>query len=391
MLSRPGQAESHPIRFPLAVSPDRRRIVGADGEPVLIQGDAAWSLIANTTFDEAREYLDDRESKGFSAVIVSLIEYLFAKNPPRNLAGVEPFTTPGDFRTPNEEYMRHAERVLQLAADRNLIVFLTPAYLGYPNANFPGYHGQSEGWYEEVLANGVAGCRAWGDYLAQRFGRFDNVIWQLGGDRNPGAATDGLTAMAAGLRAGGVTNLFTSHVFPECSPLDQPGLEWVDINLTYTYNIVHRQLIADWRRDPVFPTLLIESSYEGEHDASELQIRRQAYWSVLCGGNGHCMGNKPLWLFGTGWQEAMNRQASWDMARFGQFFRALPWAELVPDIDAKVAVAGLGEERGLDRVTAAATPDGGLAVAYLPVKRALTINPAALRGPSVAVSWYEPA
>ena len=30
-----------PARFPLAVSPDRRRLLDADGRPFLIQGDAA--------------------------------------------------------------------------------------------------------------------------------------------------------------------------------------------------------------------------------------------------------------------------------------------------------------------------------------------------------------
>ena len=101
------------VRLPLRLSPDRRRILDADGNAVLLQGDAAWSLIANTTLDEARFYIEDRRRKGFNTLIVSLIEYCFAQDPPRNLAGDEPFTTPGDFRTPNEAYMAHAERVLE--------------------------------------------------------------------------------------------------------------------------------------------------------------------------------------------------------------------------------------------------------------------------------------
>jgi hypothetical protein len=63
------------IRLPLRLSPDRRRILDADGNAVLLQGDAAWSLIANTTLDEARFYIEDRRRKGFNTLIVSLIEY----------------------------------------------------------------------------------------------------------------------------------------------------------------------------------------------------------------------------------------------------------------------------------------------------------------------------
>ena len=98
------------IRLPLRLSPDRRRILDADGNAVLLQGDAAWSLIANTTLDEARFYIEDRRRKGFNTLIVSLIEYCFAQNPPRNLAADEPFTTPGDFRTPNGGYGSMQER-----------------------------------------------------------------------------------------------------------------------------------------------------------------------------------------------------------------------------------------------------------------------------------------
>ena len=147
----------------------------------------------------------------------------------------------------------------------------------------------------------------------------------------------------------------------------------------------------DWQRDPAWPFFLIESTYEGEHNASELQIRRQAYWSVLCGGNGHCMGNKPIWLFGDGWEDALDLPGSVAMARWGAFFRALPWAELVPDLGRAIVTAGLGEARGLDRVTAAATPDRRLAVAYLPLQRALTVQAVHWPGRRLRVDWFEPA
>ena len=92
----------------------------------------------------------------------------------------------------------------------------------------------------------------------------------------------------------------------------------------------------------LWPFLFVESTYEGEHNASELQIRRQAWWSVLCGANGHCMGNNPIWLFWDGWEAALDLPASEAMARLGAFFRALPWAELVPDTERGLVTGGLG-------------------------------------------------
>jgi hypothetical protein len=198
--------------------------------------------------------------------------------------------------------------------------------------------------------------------------------------------------LARGIRAAGGENLFTAHVLPECSPVDVfPDHDWLDLNPTYTYDIVHRMLQKDWKRDPIWPFFLIESTYEGEHNASELQVRRQAYWSVLCGGNGHCMGNMPIWPFADGWESALDLPGSVAMARWGAFFRGLPWADLVPDFDHAIITSGLGEARGLDRVTAAATINRRLAVAYLPVQRAVTVQADALAGTHLRVEWFEPA
>jgi hypothetical protein len=63
----------------------------------------------------------------------------------------------------------------------------------------------------------------------------------------------------------------------------------------------------------------------------------------------------------------------------------------VPDFDHAIVTSGLGEARGLDRVTAAATTDRRLAVAYLPVQRAVTVETSALAGPHLRVGWFEPA
>ena len=43
--------------------------------------------------------------------------------------------------------------------------------------------------------------------------------------------------------------------------------------------------------------------------ASQVQIRRQAYWAILCGATGQFMGNRPIWLFDPGWEAALNPPA----------------------------------------------------------------------------------
>lgn len=381
-----------PARYPLKISADRRRLLDADDRPFLVQGDTAWSLIANVGYDDTIRYLDDRRAKGFNTILVNLIEHLFSRNPPRDLAGREPFVTPGDMSTPNDAYFDAAERVLDACAERGICVILAPCYIGYKHDRGSGISPHFDGWYDEIVATGPEGCRRYGDYLGRRFGRFANIIWCMGGDWHPEQTRPGLDAIAHGIRGAGVKNLFTAHPHPEFSPIESfPGADWLDLNITYTYGTVHRSLIEDWKRTPPWPFLLLESTYEGEHNASHQQIRRQAYWSVLCGGNGHCFGNHPIWLFWDGWQEAMDLPGSVAMARWGGFFRGLPWHELVPDLERRFVVGGLGEARGLDRVTAAVTADRRLGMAYLPVRRPVEVQLDALEGPRLALAWFEPA
>lgn len=379
------------VRYPLSVSADERRLLDANGWAFLVQGDAAWSLIANLELADAVRYLDDRRSKGFNTIIVNLVEHLYSRNPPRDLAGREPFITPGDMSQPNDIYFDAAERVLDACAERGFAVVLAPAYIGYRHDRGKNVPPHLDGWYDEIIATGPQGCRKYGDYLGRRFGRFANIIWCIGGDWHPEGTRAGLDAVADGIRGAGVKNLFTGHPHPEFSPVETfAGSTWLDVNVTYTYGIVHRMLLDDWRRKPVMPFFLIESTYEGEHNASQQQIRRQAYWSILCGGNGHCMGNHPIWLFGDGWQDALDLPGSLAMARWGAFFRALPWDEFTPDIERRLISAGLGEARGLDRVTAARTADGRIGVAYLPVHRAIEVQLGSLTGPRISVEWFDP-
>jgi Protein of unknown function (DUF4038)/Putative collagen-binding domain of a collagenase len=387
----PGPAGRMDVSLPLRVSEDRRRLVDQSGRALLIQGDAGWSLIVNTTLEEASWYLDQRSAQGFNVILVNLIERLFAAQAPRNRSGAEPFETAGDFATPNETYMAHAERILRLARDRGMIIVLYPAFLGYPRPHYPGYGGQPEGWYDEVAANGAKGCRSYGEYLGRRFGGYSNVIWSIGGDRNPDAARAGLEALALGIKATAPDSLMTAQMLPEHSAADEyPDAQWLDLLSTYSYTIIPQLLERDWRSRPTRPFFLVESAYENEHNASQLQIRRAAYWSVLGGGNGHVMGNKPVWLFNPGWKEQVASEGAAGLARWGAFLRSVDWASLVPDYPCKLVSAGRGEARGLNQIGAARSPDGRLAVIYIPEQRPITIETEALAGPLLAATWFDP-
>jgi hypothetical protein len=369
--------------YPLKMAAGKRYLVDQNNAPFFIQGDAPWSIIVGLTEAEAEQYLKNRREKGFNTLMVNLIEHKFCKHPPLNVAGEGPFTTPGDFSTPNEKYFAHADWVIRKAAENGIQILLAPIYLGYK--------GTDEGWVEETLANGPAKCLEYGRYVGRRYKDFENIVWLMGGDRHPGTALEDVDLVALGIKEFDKRHLFTAHCDPEHSAVDDYAEgRWLDFNSTYTYGIVHRMLLGDYHRTPVMPFFLIESTYEGEHNASMGQVRRQAYWAVLCGGVGHILGNRPLWGFDPGWQAAMDAPGSVGMMHWRALFQSRRWYDLVPDEKHQVVTKGLGEFRGLDYLAAAQTADGSTVIAYLPTSRTVTVDMSKIAGHRAKAWWFDP-
>jgi hypothetical protein len=375
----PDPAEADP---PLRVSENHRYLVDRKGAPFLLQGDAGWSLIANLTKEDADRYLRNRRDKGFSAILVNLIEHKFAKNAPRNLYGDAPFAGKTDFSAPNESYFSHADWVIRRAGDYGLVVLLAPIYLGYT--------GLDEGFYDEVMANGPEKCLAYGRFLGKRYRDFDNILWVMGGDRDPGPAREAVDMVAYGIRESDRRHLMTAHCHSESSPVEQFPGSWLSVSTSYAYEIVHQRVESDYERKPAYPLFLIESVYEGEHNSSQLQFRRQAYWAVLGGEFGHVMGNLPIWSFNPGWEVAMNLPGSVAMERWGRLLRSRPWYDLVPDSDHSVVTGGVGEYWGNDYLSAALARDGTTLMAYMPSARTVTVEMGKLSKAGMTAWWFDP-
>ncbi len=382
-----GAAASNAI-FPLHTEAGKRFLVDARGQPFLVHGDTAWALIVEMTDPEADQYLDDRQAKGFNTILVGLLSRPnpdsttvgLASTPPNNVYGVSPFLTAADFSTPNEAYFAHAAKVIQKAADRNMLVLLAPAYMGYM--------GGSEGWYQQMSANGTTKLRAYGQYLANRFSDFSNIVWVNGGDYSP-PETALLAAVANGIRDVDTRWLQTFHGGRGTAALQFLGSStgWLTLNSIYTdeYTVVERAF-AEYARSQM-PFFLIEASYEGA-GATAKTARTQAYQAVLSGGAGQMMGNLPIWIFGSGWQQALNSPASRTMPHLRSLLEATAWWTLQPDTSGVFLTGAVGS--GLSRAVSGYAADGSFSLTYTPDLRDLTFNFSRLAGPKIRVRWYDP-
>jgi len=399
LLARPVWTAPLPLaapEFPLRVSDDRGHLVDARGDPFLVVGDTAWSLIADLDERDVVRYLDDRAQRDFNAVIVNLIEHKFSAHPPNTRSGVAPFVRPGDFARPNAAYFELAHAVIEKARARGISVWLCPAYLGWK--------GGEEGFFQEIQAAGPDALRSYGRFVGERFRDLPNIVWMIGGDFSPPDTSRWTgVALAEGLRDGGARQLMTAHG-GQTTGLDAFGEQpWLDVDTVYSYAPdLRSELLAASARVPARPLVLIETTYEGEHGSHPEQIRQQAWWAMLCGACGQFFGNNPIWHFdgptlfpfqGT-WQEALDSPGARDMARLGKILARRPWHRLVPDRKATIAASVARGETPAVRIAAARSSDGRLALAYVPSDgkepRDLAVNLEGFSGP-VTASWVNPA
>jgi len=378
-----------PAAYPLDVPSGKRYLRDASGKPFLIHGEAAWSLIAQLTREKAELYFKDRQDRGFNTVLVSLIEHKFATNAPANIYGQPPFLRAGDYRTPNEQYFAHADWVLRRAAERGFLVLLVPSYMGSG--------GGSEGWYQAMTANGPAKLHLYGQYLGQRYRKFDNILWVHGADYNPPSKAL-VRAIAEGIREFDPDALHSAQCAPETPAIEYwQGEAWLSVNSIYSYGPVYSTALAQYARPEHMPFFLIESAYENEHDMTDQRLRTQAYHAILSGAAGQIFGNNPIWHFdGPGlypapvsWQQAMGSKGAQSMTHLRSLLSALPWWLLEPDSGNLFLTSGF--RSGFDRAVAACATDRSFAIVYLPSLRKITLNLNRLAGPQIGAQWYDPA
>jgi hypothetical protein len=140
---------------------------------------------------------------------------------------------------------------------------------------------------------------------------------------------------------------------------------------------------------------MVESSYEfeklgGAQLGTPRQLRWEEYTSDLSGTTGQMYGNKFTWPFLAGWKDKLDTPGAVQMAYVTALFEPRPWHQLVPDQDHSLVTAGWGKSGEFSYASAAHTPDGKLAIIYVPDKRTITVDLSKLAVP-ITARWYDPS
>ncbi len=375
--------------FPLKASANGRYLVDSKGVPFFYHADTPWMLLRLKP-DAARDYLDDRRARGFTALQIQLTGFMDMLD----YAGKPPFLGDHDLTRPDEVFFAHADELIRDATDRGFALAIAPLWSGCCGEGWAG--AKKDGRPKPLDAAGPEAAHRLGRWLGERYRKFPNILWIMGGDHDPARSFGAIDALARGIHEAAPEHLMSAHNSPDHSSADfYGGSAWLTLNAAYSYRELHAPVFREWGRvGKVRPVFLSESGYE--HEANDkrpgtpFRLRRQAYGAVLNGSlAGHAYGHRDIWPFTRRWREALNDPGARHMAHVKALFATRPWWTLAPDQGDTFVTAGRGAIGKDGYVSAARSADGTLAILYLPERRAVTLDLARLGGPSKAL-WFDP-
>ena len=393
---REGAPTGGDARLVAGASDDGRHLVDGQGQPLLLRAETVWAVMQALTLQEATAHLELRAAQGFNAILMSPYPWIGREDDPGQTPdGLRPFD--GAVATLDEAYWSRLDAVLEVARSLGITVFLAPSGRA---AEFAG-NGYD---YDEDIAGDL------GAALGARYGGTPGIVWLMGVDYDPDrwdADDPTVLAFVDGLRRGGDTHLVTIQLFNTSTSSDSPRWRSVaQIEAVYTYRPTYAAVLDAYARN-TGPVILIEANFEGENNeggplTTDETLRRQACWTVTSGGVGVTYGERHLWKFTPGWQDARETTAVDELGVVFDVVGGIRWWELVPDADGSFLLDGRGgdtttgtQEGGFadvlesDRATAAITADGTLAVVYVPTARTIAVDASRL-APGAQAAWVDP-
>lgn len=392
----------------LKVSDNHRYLVTEDGKPFFWMADTAWELFHRCDREESKMYLEKRAKQGFNviqAVALAEIDGLHTPNP----YGETPLLNDNP-ETPNAKYFDHVDYIIEQADSLGIYIALLPTW---------GDKLSKKGWGIGPEIFNEKNARVFGNWIGERYKDFDNIIWIIGGDRNPREGSDDVEVwnqMAEGIAevAGGYENTLMSY-HPQ--PKEDGGSstwfhneKWLDFNMHQTGHCAnqgtYKHIAHDYALNPTKPVLDGEPLYEDHpncFNAKELghsipeDIRRIMYWNVFAGAFGQTYGCHDVWQMYKLDKEGINQPLRpWPvaldlpMANQVRHLKALmlsrPFLTRIPD---QTMVLDNQEEDN-SFVIATRDSEGAYAMIYFPTGKSVDIDLSKISGSRLKSWWFDP-
>lgn len=392
----------------LQVSSNGRYLITQEGEPFFWLADTAWELFHRCNEQQADLYLKKRAEQGFNVIQAVALAELDGLNDP-NPYGETPLLN-NDPTTPNEAYFDHVDYIIKKADSLGLYIALLPTW---------GDKVNTKEWGVGPEIFNAANAYTFGKWIGNRYRDFDNIIWVIGGDRNPRKNSEDVNIwnqMAEGVAqgAGGYENtLMTFHPQPKeggGSSTWFHNQDWLDFNMHQTGHCAnkgtYKHIEHDYSLQPVKPVLDGEPLYEDHpncFNAKELgystpeDIRRIMYWNVFAGAFGQSYGCHAVWQMYTldkepingplrPWTAALDLPMANQVRHLKNLMLSRPFLSRIPEQN---MINGNQEENN-DYKIATRSADISYGMVYLPTGGTVNLNLSSFSTNELNAWWYDP-
>lgn len=406
-----GTSDAPPHPFVTGIS--GLHFVDQDGQPILVKGDTVWAFPVNAGRRNGGDwqadidaYMAARGSQGYNAVYMALLGSVQNNGPSdtgANENGDLPFVG-GDPATFNEAYWQRVDYILSSAEAQGITVFCDYAYSN--DLNNAALSGKTD-----------AEFTSYGTSLGTRYAARPNLVWTIGGDYF-GTWDDQLALVLSAIRAAGDTHVIaaennaetTSRFAPATGAVEGWGTAHAQWNFCYTYNVTYDVVEYAMGEASPLPVLWGDGHYDQGTTADRHLMRNLTWWAYTSGSRGAIYGSESIWNWDSGSLTAVTSPGVFsgtDLPTIRDTFASYTgWHELLPDTDSSFVTAGRGAHAAHlasgggggeynstspqdPYVTASVTPDGMLAMAYLPVATTITVNDTELAA-GYTVAWVDP-
>ncbi len=328
---------------------DNQRYLVKDGKPFFWLGDTGWELFHRLDREEADRYLKRRSEQGFTviqAVVLAEMDGLHKGN----AYGETPLIN-DDPSKPNEKYFEHVDYIIDKAAAYKLNIGLLPTW---GDKIFKDKWGAGPEIFNEKNA------AIYASWLASRYQNKTNIIWILGGDRNPRSDADIAIWRSMGTaikKATAGKAIISYHPQPNASGSAQWFHQeaWLDFNMFQTGHCrntaVYERIQTAYIMKPVKPVMDAEPIYE-DHPvcfnakdlgtSSAYDVRKAAYLDLFSGAFGHTYGCHDIWQMYSSknepvngphffWTEAIELPGANQMKYVRKLIESHPMPDRIPD------------------------------------------------------------
>lgn len=419
-------AQPWKVHGPIQVSKENPHyLTHRDGTPFFWLADTGWEMLHRLNREEIENYLENRRQKGFNVIQTVIISEFIHMDKATNFYGdsifinenpENPKITSGINPENQDEYdfWDHVDFAVETAEKKNLYLALLPTWGEWVTPRT-----------DKALFNTKEQAYNYGWFVANRYRNSPNIIWMLGGDRNPDERFNGIElwrAMAEGIADGTnnikkqdgqadySTTLMTHHSFTSSSKWFHAD-DWIDFHTWGSYHAelnntrAYRATIADWNILNPKPTLNSEPCYErhGINYAiddngifTSTDVRIAAYWSVFSGAAGFTYGCQPIWQFTDetrkkhspktfeNWREGMEMPGATQVGYLKNLMLSFPLTELQPD--QTMIVSGQGDCANYIPVIRGKS----FALIYVPSGEKPEIKFGVISGEKIQASWFDP-